>query len=56
VRTDGDEVERRETIEVNKSGGIVQCRGLANCDPTAEGWAIVNDGTRHANLQVALQM
>jgi len=56
VRTDGDEVERRQTIEVNKSGVIVQCRGLANSDPTAEEWAIVNDWARHANLQVALQM
>ncbi len=45
-----------QTIGVNKTGVIVQCRGLANCDPTAEAWSIVNEWVRHASLQVPLHM
>lgn len=53
---EGGDVERCQTIEVNKSGVIVQCRGLANCDPTAEELGVVNDWARDANLQIAMQM
>ena len=45
--------ERRQTIEVDRDGVIVQCRGLANRDPTAEEWSIVNTWARDAMLQVA---
>ncbi len=45
--------ERRQTIEVDRGGVIVQCRGLANRDPTAEEWSIVNAWASEANLQVA---
>ncbi|MCH9766077.1 MAG: PcfJ domain-containing protein [Alphaproteobacteria bacterium] len=56
MAVEGGEIERCQTIEVNKNGVIVQCRGLANCDPTAEEWSIVNEWARHANLQIAMHM
>lgn len=56
VSRDGGEIERRQTIEVTKNGVIVQCRGLANRDPTPEEWSMVNEWARHANLQVAPHM
>ena len=45
--------ERRQTIEVDRSGVIVQCRGLANRDPSAEEWSVVKTWARRENLQVA---
>jgi PcfJ-like protein len=51
--TDDKSFERRQTIEVNKGGMIVQCRGLANRDPSSEEWSIVNAWAREANLQIA---
>lgn len=45
--------ERRQTIEVDKNRTVVQCRGLANRDPTKEEWSIVTDWAREAGLQVA---
>lgn len=48
-----NKLERRQTIEVNKSGTIVQCRGQANCDPDADEWSIVNAWAREAGLQIS---
>lgn len=45
--------ERRQTIEVDKNGTIVQCRGLANRDPTNEEWSIVSAWASDAGLSVA---
>lgn len=56
VSTGGGEIERRQTIEVNKNGVIVQCRGLANMDPTPEEWSVVNEWARNADLQIATHM
>ncbi len=50
---DGKSFERRQTIEVNKSGTIVQCRGLANRDPSSEEWSVIKDWAREADLQIA---
>ena len=49
----GAAFERRQTIEVDKDHMIVQCRGLANRDPSNEEWAIVNAWAREANLQIS---
>ena len=49
----GDAYKRRQTIEVDKKGTIVQCRGLANRDPTREERSIVNEWAREAGLQIA---
>jgi len=45
--------ERRQTIEVDKNKIIVQCRGLANRDPTNEEWSIVNAWASDAGLRIA---
>lgn len=45
--------ERRQTIEVDRHGVIVQCRGFANQDPTTEEWAIVNRWAGDAGLLIA---
>ena len=45
--------ERRQTIEVDTSRQIVQCRGLANRDPTTEEWGIVNRWAGERDLSVA---
>ncbi len=50
---DGKLYERRQTIEVDRNGQIVQCRGLANRDPTTEEWSIVTTWAREEGLQVA---
>ena len=50
---DGSSYQRRQTIEVDKGGTIVQCRGLANRDPTNEEWSIVNDWARDTQLQIS---
>lgn len=49
----GQDYERRQTIEVDKTGTIVQCRGLANRDPSRDEWAIVNAWASAQNLQIA---
>lgn len=53
VSVDGTPYERRQTIEVSKNAEIVQCRGLANRDPSNEEWGIVNNWAGKANLGVA---
>ncbi|WP_422344682.1 PcfJ domain-containing protein [Parasphingorhabdus sp.] len=53
VGVDHQKLERRQTIEVDSNGMIVQCRGLANRDPTTHEWSIVNSWAREANLQVS---
>lgn len=45
--------ERRQTIEVDKNKMIVQCRGLANRDPTNEEWGIVSAWASDAGLSIA---
>ncbi|MDG2004284.1 MAG: PcfJ domain-containing protein [Novosphingobium sp.] len=45
--------ERRQTIEVDRNGVIVQCRGLANRDPNPGEWSVVNSWAREAKLQVS---
>ncbi|MEM7427212.1 MAG: PcfJ domain-containing protein [Pseudomonadota bacterium] len=45
--------ERRQTIEVDRGGRIVQCRGLANRDPDAGEWSVVEAWARKENLAVA---
>lgn len=53
-KSSGDEpFERRQTIEVDKNRVIVQCRGLANRDPSSEEWSVVNAWAREAELQVS---
>ncbi|MEM6683808.1 MAG: PcfJ domain-containing protein, partial [Pseudomonadota bacterium] len=49
---DGANFERRQTIEVNKKGQIVQCRGLANRDPSVPERAIVTAWAKSAGLDV----
>jgi hypothetical protein len=49
----GGEYERRQTIEVDREKTIVQCRGLANRDPTPEEWSLVNAWASEAGLRVA---
>ncbi|MEM9061457.1 MAG: PcfJ domain-containing protein [Pseudomonadota bacterium] len=49
----GDTYERRQTIEVTKQGEIVQCRGLANCDPTSEEWSVVNAWASEVGLKIS---
>lgn len=44
---------RRQTIEVNRNNEIVQCRGLANRDPSPEEWLIVRKWADAKNLRVA---
>ena len=51
--SNGKDYERRQTIEVDRNGMIVQCRGLANRDPSSEEWAIVNDWARETNLRIS---
>ncbi len=53
VSANGEDYERRQTIEVNKYNTFVQCRGFANRDPSKEEWAIVNDWARAAQLGVS---
>lgn len=51
--TDGKTFERRQTIEVDRDGWIIQCRGLANRDPSSDEWAIVNQWAGEADLKVS---
>ena len=50
---DDNSYERRQTIEVDKYGTIVQCRGLANRDPSRDEWSIVTEWAREANLRIS---
>ena len=50
---DGASLERRQTIEVDRDGMIVQCRGLANRDPRSDEWAIVTAWAGEAGLQIS---
>ncbi|MEL7028035.1 MAG: PcfJ domain-containing protein [Pseudomonadota bacterium] len=45
--------KRRQTIEVNRNKTIVQCRGLANRDPSPEEWSIVNAWASQAGLTIS---
>ena len=45
--------ERRQTVEVDKNKMIVQCRGLANRDPSNEEWSIVTAWASEAGLSIA---
>ena len=51
--SEGGAYERRQTIEVTKDGQIVQCRGLANQDPTTDEWSVVNAWAAEVGLRVA---
>jgi hypothetical protein len=53
MSSDGKSFERCQTIEVNKSGTIVQCRGLANRDPSSEELSIINAWAREASIQIS---
>lgn len=48
-----DSYERRQTIEINRNGEIVQSRGLANRDPSSEEWAIINAWAGERQLQIS---
>ena len=49
----GADYQRCQTIEVDNSNTIVQCRGLANRDPSSEEWSIVNAWARDTQLQIS---
>ena len=53
LQTGEKDFERRQTIEVNNNRTIVQSRGLANCDPRAEEWAVVKAWAAKENLEIA---
>ncbi len=50
---DGDGTTRRQTIEVNQANEIVQCRGLANRDPSQEELGIVSNWAQLNGLRLA---
>ncbi|MEM9617488.1 MAG: PcfJ domain-containing protein [Pseudomonadota bacterium] len=51
--SNGKDYERRQTIEVDKSRNIVQCRGLANRDPQKEEWSVVTAWAQKADLKIS---
>lgn len=50
---DGKNYQRSQTIEIDSSGVIIQCRGLANSDPSAEEWKIVTNWARQENIPIS---
>jgi len=52
-RSDGGALRRCQTIEVDRTRTIVQCRGLANRDPSSEEWSVVNAWAREADLTIS---
>ncbi|MEM6909498.1 MAG: PcfJ domain-containing protein [Pseudomonadota bacterium] len=53
VTPEKGKTQRRQTIELDSDNQIVQCRGLANRDPSAEEWKVVNRWAGERGLGVA---